>query len=1519
MKKIVSILLITVMMIALCSPVGANTYVQSTEFAMFDLYKGLRKLDSVESINPEEMFVWGFFLSNYLEPFADGDNKGYTIFLGSKKNYLYYGQPDYTESLEKLFKKVLQFQFSKKKQILLGGSDQIATFGNLITSENIELTVDVSGSKLTVFNGANKASNLGLLLALAKGKEVLEKETYENIMEKTLCMDAFGNILLDDDRVVIPAVLNPYILSSTGDRFLFVNDYMLANYAHDVATDDSLVSIRYAIPLTVTYEQGKDKFKDPYNKYLYLGNSLDDPILIASGLKKVEDVAELNMANNAKFNFKVFTRDYGYPAFTTLYSDVVSKQGFVVTLCEDYNNIKSEVFKNVDSIDSTDKVEDLFVDIRKMLKDIENSNDSQVSLKLFLDKEIIKVSEFEKSYVFGLFKSETELGKAINQKINYINTNGLSADLDNFMAKMAMPERSDSISLLGQSFDVTSYGVGMLKSYTNRDAALYLDSIIEYLGMFSFLGSLGSSAKSNYTAKMAKMIANEYIYNVYVLNESELFQIFTTRNGSINTLGDNFVTSMYYSYLKLYFGNMEGYEGWAGFNTALVSEFLRMADYSSLLSQLITENYIMNNEEKTKEDIINNIRGLLDPDDATYRVNYVNSTANEWLVNTHYKLTNAYSEDATASNTKEEGYSGLSNFITTPLLKETPFINNIISNFTIWYIMIFAIFFIFGIILFAVGAKTLKEILVYFAVVAVFLILPPYLIDNTVNLSNDFSEVVFSKKLGNWAITQHQQYLLDLNKSGSSLANSIQMIKGAKSKEGVLLKWNSPKKINPYNDLYSMKDSKGNDIGLNIFKWVSQGFLQQEFYIDDTSQYLYRSMYDVSKSSKDAYDNYVFTNDGVRTVNKTDGTALFNYVDVVQDRQIMISEGKYGYFPIFSNTKHYYGFYLNKGGNSPVQDTFNPVGYPLDLETTVLDTKNYNLNNSRNINEMFLVGTEGVYFYFYNVIRDYLSNTPSTTLEGSQEIGTGFSSLLLSDDVFKVTNPNSPAYGKIKDFLDMEYLFKNVIPYYKAFNTIAYDKIKSDKNMSDEEMLRYWSYYSIWVSALERTEYGKNDDISIIGKSIRIADSFDYRQYEKYRPMLFSKAQQLELGYNSVSLSIVESKIQSVLEKTYIDWRYLINNVGFSDESLIVTAALQATYNFNKEFSRSFVFKENASLYPQGYDLRGFSYDTIMKMLLMTSTGEPLFGDRDIYERAISKSSWISGGLLVVSDFLAVVIVANIRYVYVIIVFIMTYILLLLYSVRALSGSTEGIVSVAVKSLVIPIAIYVVASLGHSLIISALIGNSYNNLVGTQNAIVLRSPTSLFAWFIFLNVIYTIVLVVVILYLLKDFKGAFKALVGSVAGLATATAGYIGGKLASAGKTVGKVASYGIAGVTGELKRRMGMDWAVTNTELMRMDRRSRKMQQRIKDELKEDYGYDADADKNKSGKQGETQYSDNISESVEQMKSAHTKQLPTDKNNSVSDTDNKNIQELKKRLEEIEKTRKYVREEVRLRKGSGE
>ena len=1347
-KRGLCVILIAVAMgVVFIPPIHVNAQV-STEYAMFDLYRGNRGLGDINSIDDQELFVWGFFLSNYLEPFASGDKQGYRIFTGEKSEYLYFGQPDYKDSLDKLFKKVLQFQIAgERKYLVQKGSGIVATFSTLL-EDNVEIVLNTGNKELTVFNSNNDISNIGLLISLAKGKGVLSSITYEGILDTPICLDAFGNILLEDNRVVIPAVLNPYIISENGDKFLFINDYTLANYAFNVGHPNSVMNIERVLNWDRAAQFKGSTVKQEYRSYLYFteNENKDNLGFLAD---RVEDTAigQSGITQTSGFLLKDFERDFGLPSLSMLFKNKLATKNFNVIAYNNYTSYKQRVISALGGLTiSEETLQAGREEAKKILTELEEEHkedQSDIELSIYLDNSAVETSEYRATGILGLFNIKSELGEKINAKISAMNKGVLKFKSTDILNVISLPESDKDIKMLNTSVDSTEFGINLLKGALDIST-----SSTEGKGLWDKAKNILGQNMLNI---VIRGIMNEYMYNMYTLNERDLFREFTIADGDINTLGDNFIVTIYYTYLKLYFGHTEGYQDWRGFNSELVDELIGMAEYNSLIAELMTERYLEESDEKQKEDLLKNIRGLLDPDDATYRVKQLNSTANKWIIDTHYKLANADKADITSSGYRvQTGYSGLNNFVTTPTLKQTPFISGMINNYLIWYIIFFIAFLIVGVIFFIIGAKTFKELAVFLLIVSLVLIIPPYLIDFAVETSNQVSEGIFSNKLGMWALTQHQQYLLDIENQNNniSVVNSIQSIRSAKGNRGVLLKWNAEKKINPYENLYSMNLGGGSQVNLNIFKWISSGFLQQEFYPDSTSYYLYRSLYDVARTSNEAYNLYdIPLNTRVKQVIDQDGEVIYTYFDIAKEREKLEQEGKYYYFPKFSKAKpvHYDSFLLNKGLGMPEQEKFTST----DMDLMGLDTKNVVIDNHRNYNEQFLINTEGVYYYFYNVLRDYMFDTPTTTLEGSSEINSGFSRLLIEDDIFKVTSRNSRGYDRIKDFLDMENLFKNLLPNMKAYNTLALRKI-NDKTAPLED-IDYWSYFSVWASAIERSDYGKNDYVLAINSKYKLINSFDYTEYESYRPMVFSEAQQIEQGYENMSLTLVETKILKVLEKTYIDFRGLINNYGFSDESLLSMAALQATFNFNNEFSRSFVFRDNADLYPKTYDLRGFNYDTIMKMMLVTSTGETLFGDSLVYERIIDNSSWLSGVFLFLCDILAIWIVSTLRYIYIILVFVMAYILILYYGLSSVKN-IDTMLKAVQKGLFTPIITYFIASIAQAFLNSLLVSDAYSNIIGNSGTVVLNSPIAVFLWFILINSLYVVVLFRTIVKLFKEAK-----------------------------------------------------------------------------------------------------------------------------------------------------------------------
>lgn len=105
--------------------------------------------------------------------------------------------------------------------------------------------------------------------------------------------------------------------------------------------------------------------------------------------------------------------------------------------------------------------------------------------------------------------------------------------------------------------------------------------------------------------------------------------------------------------------------------------------------------------------------------------------------------------------------------------------------------------------------------------------------------------------------------------------------------------------------------------------------------------------------------------------------------------------------------------------------------------------------------QTFFDYSESPYYYFYNVFMDMQIHSDNGTLISGDE---DFLALLLSDETFKVTNQQSPAYGEFKDYLDMEGLFKFVIP------LLDYGNANASK------------YFEKYGSKVERTDFLDDSD-----------------------------------------------------------------------------------------------------------------------------------------------------------------------------------------------------------------------------------------------------------------------------------------------------------------------------------------------------------------------------------------------------------------------------------------------------------
>lgn len=212
--------------------------------------------------------------------------------------------------------------------------------------------------------------------------------------------------------------------------------------------------------------------------------------------------------------------------------------------------------------------------------------------------------------------------------------------------------------------------------------------------------------------------------------------------------------------------------------------------------------------------------------------------------------------------------------------------------------------------------------------------------------------------------------------------------------------------------------------------------------------------------------------------------------------------------------------------------------------------------------------------------------------------------------------------GYLRDILDFEEMFKNMIPYLYAMQLGAEGYKDEPGYFSEDDMIegypkheflnKSWIFRSNWV-----TKIMENKDFNTVGH-IRDKDGNSYEVanmllpscYPEDRPMIFSEAQMKQYGLDEADLSLIELKCLAVNKEVYKQWTLLVNYAsvkGLTREVMLREMALTALFAFNKEFSPVGVTGAAYQMYPVGLDLRSISFDSVMKMLMLNVTHDTAF------------------------------------------------------------------------------------------------------------------------------------------------------------------------------------------------------------------------------------------------------------------------------------------------------------------------
>lgn len=485
--------------------------------------------------------------------------------------------------------------------------------------------------------------------------------------------------------------------------------------------------------------------------------------------------------------------------------------------------------------------------------------------------------------------------------------------------------------------------------------------------------------------------------------------------------------------------------------------------------------------------------------------------------------------------------------------------------------------------------------------------------------------------------------------------------------------------------------------------------------------------------------------------------------------------------------------------------------------------------------------------YFYNMT----SPTALTDAQNSESI----SNVIYSGHRHYKGVKDAPGYGELRDYMDMRSLFTVVIPYLKQSNDVVvawddtqglfmYDDVlveyDADGNLQvpqealddDEIGYKFWhnvnvvqlfNMYTPWVDAMYDCDYAKETTITVAGQKWTVKDPLDPSSYYKAsksgkitagRQMIFSESERVYYGLAWADLTEVEQKIITINENCYENLLQLMDYYTFNDDVLNTAAAMLETFEFNKEFSQYKLGGTDYVLYPQAYELKNFSYDAYLRLILANSTGESLAdfsadadlnngaSQLDFYQRVVNNSSILTGIFLVLVDLFAVYAIPAFKLFIIVAVFVLSIIMILAASVKLEMSLGKTII----RSLVKPMGFFFLISVAMAFFVSLFMYEGNTDVTGRGGlSINLGDPVMVLLVMLVLNFgalcLYFKIAKGVVKDVLKYGQSVFASVGGMIGGLANgvssgfkaglggaAAAGLATGGLAyAAGKGIGKL------------------------------------------------------------------------------------------------------------------------------------
>lgn len=492
--------------------------------------------------------------------------------------------------------------------------------------------------------------------------------------------------------------------------------------------------------------------------------------------------------------------------------------------------------------------------------------------------------------------------------------------------------------------------------------------------------------------------------------------------------------------------------------------------------------------------------------------------------------------------------------------------------------------------------------------------------------------------------------------------------------------------------------------------------------------------------------------------------------------------------------------------------------------------------------------SESPYYFFSFNIRDQVHSSLNyyydyQSLKNSNGTDKFYKMLIKNnqDYFYNLSDNAGDGYGELRDFMNMHDFFYYIMPALRPGNELvnlfadvfgmevsdhstlhlgADGKIQySDMNpvdslkdledvlnkMTKEELYDFWHDYNVrtvynaytpWLNLMEACDYAKPEKIRIAGESFTVTNPLDPTSYFttdtegkmlEGRYMIFSRSEQKEAGVLWNDLTTVERKIITLQDNVYEQAIRIMNYYDLSNETLISYLAMLELFEFNKEFSQTSFFGSSYTLYPQSYELKAFTYDAYLRLILNGSTEGSNYqdelqvaGSQSIYERVLEKTSIFFGIVLLANDFVAVYLIPMLKLFFLVTIFLVS-ILIIIAATTKLDTPGGGILQVIWKSIVSPLLSYALISICMAAAVVLFMSSGGGNVTRRTLYISLGDPTMTCIMMLIINIVALVLYFKVCRKVFKDFKTYVTSVFDNIGSNVVGAFGAVSGAIAAGG------------------------------------------------------------------------------------------------------------------------------------------